>query len=64
MTTRIEVDDTLCAGLGICESQAPDYFKVGDDDRSTPLRTTVEERDMEQVAAAVECCPMLALRLT
>lgn len=60
---RIEVDKALCAGLGICEAEAPDYFMVDDHDVSTPIHAVVAAADLGKVIGAVESCPMQALRL-
>jgi ferredoxin len=63
LPVRINVDTDKCAGLGLCEAQAPDYFEVGEDGFSRPLRDAVAEADLENVRRAVDSCPVLALRL-
>lgn len=60
---RIEVDYDTCEGLGMCESMADDYFDLGDDDQVTVPQPEVPEADRGHVHAAVEACPVLALRL-
>jgi ferredoxin len=60
---KIVVDTDTCAGLGLCEAQAPDYFQVGDDGFSRPLRDDIAAADLENVRQAVENCPVLALSL-
>jgi ferredoxin len=60
----IEVDRSLCEGLGVCELQAPDYFEVQDDGtleiRNSPV--AIDRRDA--VRSAVESCPKAALQMT
>ncbi|MFP5253902.1 MAG: ferredoxin [Actinomycetes bacterium] len=60
---RIVVDEHTCEGLGMCEAMAVDYFEVQPeglvkvlDDRPAPNR-------VEEVRAAVESCPVMALKL-
>jgi ferredoxin len=61
MGFRAEVDLDLCQGHGMCELEAPDYFRV-------PKRGKVQITDPEpgaeardDVERAVEICPTQAL---
>ena len=60
---RISVDRATCEGLGMCESMAPDFFEVTDDDTVEILNETPDAADRDQVHSAVESCPVLALTL-
>lgn len=60
---RIEVDRGKCDGLGMCEAMAPDFFEVADEGAVRLLDEHPDEQDRELVTAAVDSCPMLALRL-
>ncbi|MBC9732312.1 ferredoxin [Nocardioides marmotae] len=60
---RIAVDRDLCEGLGMCEAMASDYFELDDDEVMHVLDETPAEADRGRVHAAVEACPVLALRL-
>jgi ferredoxin len=60
---RIEVDRDTCEGLGMCEAMAHEYFALDDDDTMTILETSPPEEDRSKVHAAVEACPVLALKL-
>jgi ferredoxin len=60
---RIEADKTLCEGIGMCEAQADDYFQVGDDGLVDVLTHEVPESDRGYVRAAIDSCPVSALRL-
>src|SRR5690606_5768370 len=60
---RIEVDEDLCQGHAVCESEAPDVFEVG---KATTVRL-LDRRPPEDrrgaVDAAVRYCPTHALRI-
>jgi ferredoxin len=61
---EIVADLDKCAGYGMCETMAPDFFEVRDDDGTVLVLDThpgTEHRD--HVHAAVAACPMLALRV-
>ncbi|MER7555816.1 ferredoxin [Nocardioides sp. NPDC126508] len=61
--SAIEADKTVCEGIGMCEAQADDYFQVGDDGLVDVLNADVPESDRGYVRAAVDSCPVSALRL-
>lgn len=61
--SRIGADTGLCEGIGMCETQADDYFRVGDDGVVEVLAEQVPEADRGYVRAAVDSCPVAALRL-
>ena len=60
---RITVDRDKCEGLGMCEAMAHEFFEVDDDDTMTVLDESPAEGDRDNVHAAVEACPVLALSL-
>ncbi|MDP9861149.1 MULTISPECIES: ferredoxin [Streptosporangium] len=60
---KITIDRARCAGLGICESLAPEYFEVDGDGELVLLREDMPEEDLDGLRAAVEGCPTEALRL-
>jgi ferredoxin len=59
---KIEVDRDTCEGLGMCEAMAHEYFEL-DDDTMTVLDDSPPEADRSKVHAAVEACPVMALKL-
>jgi ferredoxin len=59
----IVVDRERCEGLGMCEAMADDYFQLDDDDTMTILDDHPSAADRDRVHAAVEACPVMALRL-
>lgn len=60
---RVVVDLDLCQGHGVCESEAPEVFRVGDDRRVEVLDAEPGEDQRAAVAAAVKYCPTHALAL-
>ena len=60
---RIVVDYDTCEGLGMCEAMASDYFELDDDEQMHVLNENPPESDRAHVHAAVQACPVLALRL-
>lgn len=60
---RIVADRATCEGLGMCEAMAPDFFEVGDDGSVAVLVGAPEEDHRTDLTAAVDSCPVLALRL-
>lgn len=60
---KIEADRGKCDGLGMCEAMAPDFFEVGDDGTVVVLDERPEEEHRQDLSAAVDACPVLALRL-
>ena len=60
---RIEADRDTCEGLGMCEAMAPEFFEVGDDGQVHVLEEHPGEEHRQDVGAAVDACPVLALSL-
>ncbi len=60
---RIVVDEDLCQGHGVCESEAPAVFALGRDHRVTVLDPEPGEDQRAAVEAAVRYCPNHALAL-
>lgn len=60
---RIVVDRMRCEGLGMCEAMAHEFFEVDDDGNMVVLVDNPEEHHRRELTAAVNACPVLALRL-
>lgn len=60
---KIVVDEHACEGLGMCEAMAVDYFEVQPEGLVKILDERPEPDRVEEVRAAVESCPVMALRL-
>lgn len=58
---RIVVDPDLCQGHGVCESEAPAVFRVGEDRQVEVLDTDPPEEQRPAISAAVKYCPTHAL---
>ena len=62
MTIKIEVDMTKCQHYGQCVFEAPDVFRLNENDK---LEYTAEADDSElaNVEAAIDICPMQAISI-
>lgn len=60
---RIEADYGKCDGLGMCEAMAPDFFEVGPEGTVVVLDEHPGAEHHTELAAAVDACPVLALKL-
>ena len=61
---QIVVDRDRCAGLGMCEAMAHEFFELDDDDVMRVLVDEPGEEHRRQLTAATSACPVLALTLT
>jgi ferredoxin len=59
---KIEVDMTLCQHYGQCVFEAPQVFKLNDDDKLEYL-AEADDSERDNVEAAVDVCPMQAIRI-
>jgi ferredoxin len=55
---KITVDDSLCTGCGLCASNCPDAFEMGDDNLAHVLKDECAACDLKEVA---EQCPVCAI---
>ena len=60
---RIEVDYDLCQGHGVCESEAPQVFRVSKDNQVEVIDTNPPQDLRASVVEAVKNCPTQALSL-
>ena len=60
---QIVVDKHTCEGLGMCEAMAVDFFEVQADGTVEILDDRPAPDRVEEVRAAVESCPVMALSL-
>ena len=60
---KVVVDRAACEANGVCESIAPEVFRVNDDDELELLNERPGEELREKVAQAVRRCPKLALSI-
>jgi ferredoxin len=60
---KVIVDFAKCAGLGVCESVAPDVFEVNDGGNLVLLKEDITDEELHSVEEAVAGCPTEALRI-
>jgi ferredoxin len=61
---RIVVDRDLCTGQAMCESIAPDLFRVTEEDGQAEIQVAVvPDGRLSGAELAVTCCPNGALEL-
>lgn len=59
---KVHVDMDLCQSHGECAAIAPDVFELGDDDVLV-WQEDVDDSRRADMEAAVNACPMMAIRL-
>ncbi len=60
---KIKVDYDLCEANAVCMQQAPEVFKVDEEDNLHILQESPSEELRAKVEAAVRLCPRQALSL-
>ena len=60
MTIKIEVDMTKCQHYGMCVFEAPEVFKLNEDDKLEYV-ATADDSERANVEAAIDVCPMQAI---
>jgi sterol 14-demethylase len=63
MGFRIVVDDDLCQGHGVCESEAPELFEVNRERKVELLDATPSDDRRRAAELAVKYCPTHALSI-
>ena len=57
---KIHVDMEKCQHYGQCVFEAPNVFRLNDDDK-LEYHATAEDRERDNVQAAIDVCPMQAI---
>jgi len=57
---KVNVDMTKCQHYGMCVFEAPNVFKLNDEDKLEYL-ATAEDSERGNVEAAIDVCPMQAI---
>lgn len=60
---RVIVDFDLCQGHGMCEGEAPEVFKLGDDGMLTVLQEEPPQELRDKLLAAEKYCPTMAITI-
>lgn len=55
---KIAVDDSLCTGCGLCASNCPEVFELGDDNLAHVIADACADCDLKEIA---EQCPVNAI---
>ena len=58
---KIQVDQNLCIGCGVCQSMAPKAFELKDG--KSYVKENWKEESEENIRTAKESCPVQAIRL-
>ncbi|MGH8899479.1 MAG: ferredoxin [Egibacteraceae bacterium] len=61
-TWKVDVDQSVCIGSGLCLGTAPEHFVLDHTHRSRPRQTAIEPD--QNVLDAVLCCPVQAITVT
>ncbi|CAB4672905.1 MAG: ferredoxin [Actinobacteria bacterium] len=59
---KVEVDMTKCQHYGQCVFEAPTVFKLNNEDKLEYV-AEVDDSELDNVEAAVDICPMQAIRI-
>ncbi|MBC7762713.1 MAG: ferredoxin [Candidatus Saccharibacteria bacterium] len=59
---KIEVNMELCQHYGQCVFEAPNLFSLNDDDK-LEHHAEADDSERDNVEAAVDICPMQAIRI-
>jgi len=59
---KIEVDMAQCQHYGQCVFEAPNIFKLNDDDKLEYV-ASANDSERDNVESAVDVCPMQAIRI-
>lgn len=60
---KISIDLDLCQGHGVCASEAPELFEVGEDGRVIVLTENPPEELRPKLADALRYCPTGAISI-
>jgi len=55
---KINIDDSLCTGCGLCASNCPEIFEIGDDNIAHVIAAASASCDPKEIA---EQCPVNAI---
>ena len=55
---KIVIDDSLCTGCGLCASNCPEIFEMGDDNIAHVIASKSATCDVKEIA---EQCPVNAI---
>ncbi|MDO8525960.1 MAG: ferredoxin [Candidatus Omnitrophota bacterium] len=56
--SKINIDDSLCTGCGLCASNCPDIFEISDDNIARVVADKSVKCDVKEI---IEQCPVSAI---
>lgn len=59
----VEQEHDQCISCGACVSVCPDNWEMGDDDKSHPKKTDIEEDELDCNKQAAEGCPVQIIHI-
>ena len=57
---KIDIDDSLCTGCGLCASNCPEIFELGDDNIAHVITSKSATCNVKDIA---EQCPVSAINV-
>jgi len=57
---KVSIDESLCVGCGLCESNCPEVFKVGEDGIAKVIGQSCKKHNLKEIA---EQCPASAIKI-
>jgi ferredoxin len=58
--SKVSIDESSCVGCGLCESNCPEMFKVGDDGIAHVISQSCKTHNLKEIA---EQCPVTAIKV-
>ena len=53
-----------CIGCGACVAACPDNWKMDDDGKASPIKKTIEEKELACNKEAESACPVNIIRIS
>ncbi len=60
---KASVDHDLCIGCGVCESECPEVFEMGDEGLAVAKEGDIDESVLEKAQEARNQCPVEAITI-
>lgn len=60
---KIVQEHERCVGCGFCVSSCPENWVIGDDGKSKPKKTIIDEDELKCNKKAEEACPLKIIKI-
>jgi len=57
---KVTIDESLCVGCGLCETNCPEVFKLGDDGIAKVISQSCKTHNLKEIT---EQCPVTAIKV-